>query len=694
VIDIKYGALLFFLWQFAGLASGQSADLAGMSAARLKKSSINAERYGDYYTALSYYQAYAMKKENSADVQYKLALLQEKNRDYKEAAAAYMEAYLLDDTNPQALFDHIRMVKMTGEIALAKTKYEDFEGMLREKGYDNSWKRILRTEINSCDTALTLMTDSLPVKITNLGNRINGPHQDFAPIPLNDSTLVFGSLRENRLNYYSVDSTSTRRQLYVSSLVEGEWTESEIWQAPFNTPDYHVVNGSFNKARDIFICTRCQENWKKEMNCKLWMSKLKGGAWQAPSLLPEDINEMGTIVTQPAFAFDQRKNRDVLYFVSNAPDGQGGMDIYYTYFDERKKTWKSPRNLGRRVNGSGDEITPYFQQKEQKLYFSSNSRTGMGGLDIYASRGELSKFASPENVGYPINSSVDDFYFVLNDDRESGFFVSNRAGGYQMINETCCDDIYSFGIDDVIHIEMEGFVMRVDGDKYLKGEGDLLSSASFNTDFLEAVDVDLYLIEKDGEVLMQRLATSGDGIFKMEFEADKEYRIVLSKPGFFTNHIDVDTRGITQNKLIRQNIGLSEFTENTVLVQNINYDFDSAELSPGAQDEITKGVLNMMLENPGLVIEIGSHTDNRGDEEYNLNLSQQRAESVVRFLSARGISSERLKAKGYGETLPIAGNTNADGSDNPEGRAENRRTEFKILDVKEVPSELPDEDEE
>jgi outer membrane protein OmpA-like peptidoglycan-associated protein len=102
----------------------------------------------------------------------------------------------------------------------------------------------------------------------------------------------------------------------------------------------------------------------------------------------------------------------------------------------------------------------------------------------------------------------------------------------------------------------------------------------------------------------------------------------------------------------------------------------------------------MMLENPGLVIEIGSHTDNRGDEEYNLNLSQQRAESVVRFLSARGISSERLKAKGYGETLPIAGNTNADGSDNPEGRAENRRTEFKILDVKEVPSELPDEDEE
>lgn len=580
----------------------------------------------------------------------------------------------------QSLYDHIRMVKMTGKIAQAREKYTAFSDAIRDKGYNSGWKRTLRTEIASCDTALTLMADSLRVKITNLGSRVNGPHEDFAPIPMADSILIFGSLRENEIRYYDIDSISTRRQLYITAREGESWEQPAIWNVPFNTPDYQVVNGSFNRAGDSFVCTRCQENWKLEMSCKLWISKKVNDQWQPAVLLPEEINVENSIVTQPAMAYDQRRERDVLYFSSNAEDGQGGMDIYYTYFDTRKNIWRKPRNLGRRINGEGDEITPFFNQAEQKLYFSSKSLTGMGGLDIYSSRGDLNRFAKPKNVGYPINSSVDDFYFVLNDDRESGFFVSNRAGGYQMINETCCDDIYEFGLDDVIHIDMEGFVMRVDEEDYVKGEGDLLSAKSFNTDFLDNVGVELYLIEDGEEILMKRFTTSGDGRFAIDFEPEQEYKVVLSKEGFFSNHIDVDTREVMESKHLYQNIGLSEISGRNIVVGNINYDFDSAELTDEAKSVIQKGILSTLRENPGLVVEIGAHTDDRGDDSYNLDLSQQRAESVVRFLTERGIAGDRLKAKGYGESEPISKNTNADGSDNPDGRAENRRTEFKILE--------------
>ncbi len=694
MIGIKNILFLLFVFLFSLQGYGQLKDTEDLSAGKLKKISINAKRYGDHYTALYYYSAYAAKKPNTASVQYELGTLYEKNRDYKGAAESYMNAYLLDEKNPQSFYDHIRMVKMTGDIVGAREKYKTFEDNLRQKGYPNSWRRILRTEIASCDTALALISDSLKVKITNLGSAINGPHQEFAPIVLSQSELVFGSLRENEIKYFSVDSVTTRRQLYIASRDENEWRQAQLWDVPFNSPDYQVVNGSFNQASDLFICTRCQENWKREMSCKLWSVKNENGDWRPAQLLPVEINGEGLIVTQPAFAYDQKKERDVLYFSSNAADGQGGMDIYYTYFDTRKEAWAKPRNLGRRINGEGDEITPFFNQKEKKLYFSSSSYSGMGGLDVYSSRGELNRFGKPINMGYPINSTVDDFYFVLNNDRESGFLVSNRAGGYQMMNETCCDDIYEFKIDDVIHIEMEGFVMRVTEEDYAKGEGDKLSSQNFNTNFLDDVNVDIYLLEEGEEILMQRYATSGDGTFGASFESEKQYKVVLSKEGFFSNNIEIDTRGITKSETIRQNIGLSEISGRSVVMGNINYEFDSAELTSESRLEIDKGILNILRENPGIVVEISSHTDNRGELDYNTDLSQRRAENVVSYLTNRGVDSGRLQAKGYGETSPIAPNANPDGSDNPEGRAENRRTEFKILENHSIITDDDDENEE
>jgi len=695
VIDIKrIVCLLAIIFLWANSYAQEMHSPEKLSASKLKKISLNAERYGDTYTALVYYEEYANKKKDDYQAQYHLGELKEKLRDYKGASNAYLDAYQINDKTPQALYDHIRMLKMTGDIDSAKVKYENMYETIREKRYKSTWRRIVRDEIASCDTALTLMADSLDVIIKNVGDGINGPHAEFSPIPVEDSVMVFGALKENEINYYRLDSMSTRRRLYISRKENGVWQNSQKWDVPFNEGKEHVVNGAFNHDGTRFVFTKCFENWKNEMTCELWEAKVENGQYTDILKLNEEINIEDAVITQPTFAYDQRKEQDILYYVSNQSNGQGGMDIWYTYFDKRRNNWRRPRNMGRRINGEGDEITPYYSQKEKKLYYSSNSFDGMGGLDIYASRGELRRLSRPVNVGYPINSSVDDFYFALRDDRESGFFVSNRAGGYQMINETCCDDIYEFKRNDLIRLEMEGFVMLVEEDAYLKGDGDKLSSKSFNTNFLSDVQVDLILVEEGNEVLMDRFITKGDGIFEIEFEPEKEYKVALSKPGFFSNVIAIDTRDMKESKKMTQNIGMSPITEESIVVDNILYDFDSASLTADSQAKLEKGILNTMRENPGLVVEISSHTDDKGDDAYNLDLSQQRAESVVDFLTQRGIEKNRLVAKGYGETKPIASNKNEDGSDNPEGRAKNRRTEFRIIEQRDVKEEdIYDEDE-
>lgn len=262
-----------------------------------------------------------------------------------------------------------------------------------------------------------------------------------------------------------------------------------------------------------------------------------------------------------------------------------------------------------------------------------------------------------------------------------------------MINETCCDDIYEFKRDDVIRLEMEGFVMLVDEEEYLKGEGDMLSSRSFDTNFLGEVQVDLFLVEEGNEILMDRTRTKADGLFKLEFEPEKEYKVSLSKPGFYSNVIEVDTRGKSESEMKVQNIGMSRIGSKSVVLDNILYDFDSAELTADSKEQIRAGILKTLEENPGMIVEISSHTDDKGDDNYNLDLSQKRAESVVEFLKSTGISSDRLVAKGFGETKPIAPNTLSDGSDNPEGRAKNRRTEFTIIDLREIEEEDLYEDE-
>lgn len=167
--------------------------------------------------------------------------------------------------------------------------------------------------------------------------------------------------------------------------------------------------------------------------------------------------------------------------------------------------------------------------------------------------------------------------------------------------------------------------------------------------------------------------------FSFALEPDRDYTIEAKKDGYFNDMVDVSTKKKTPADTLNVDLQLRKIPKKPIVLEGILYDFDSANLTPSAKVSLDTGLYPIMTENPQIIIELSSHTDSKGSDSYNLKLSQERAKSVVDYMIEKGIDSRRLKDAGYGESLPIASNTNEDGSDNPEGRALNRRTEFEII---------------
>jgi outer membrane protein OmpA-like peptidoglycan-associated protein len=341
------------------------------------------------------------------------------------------------------------------------------------------------------------------------------------------------------------------------------------------------------------------------------------------------------------------------------------MDIWYTVYDKKNSVYKDPKNLGNKINTSQDELTPFYDSETRSLYFSSDGWGGLGGFDIYRGTGDGKKWLSNENVGQPVNSGFDDIYYTISPSREEGFFVSNRKGGNALKNKACCDDIYTYKHSQYIRISLDGYVYDKENP----------------TVPIPDSKVDLFILDKKTKekALVKTMMTDNEGNYKTSLEAGQEYFIIINKADWLGTSTDVNTIGITTSQVIKRVSYLSKEPKEPIHIPNIQYEFDKAVILEESKIAIDTTVLTLMVANPQLIVEIQSHTDSKGNDQYNMKLSQRRAESVVNYLMSKGITSNRLVPKGYGESKPIAPNDNPDGSDNPEGRAKNRRTDFKII---------------
>lgn len=642
----------------------------------VKKAAAKSLENGDYYSSLEYAKKYLQKRPNNISVLYTLAEAYRNSRDYSNAEITYQRVVEKNNSNYVKAFYYLAQMQIyNGKYEVAKTNLEIFK-----KGYDgkdkSDYRRYYKYLLATCEAAPTILEDTLELLITHVDTSINKAHVELSPLPLNTNEFIYSSLRSDTIVYKNTRDTVKKmqvRKFYLAEKKDSNWVFKGEYNAPFNSEDSENGNGCFNLDSSKFYFTRCEKNWKDVIICSLYMSIKIDGEWSAPIILPETVNDPDYHTTQPTVGWNSDKEMEVLYFVSNREGGRGGRDIWYSEFDADKDEFRKAKNAGSKINTSMDEMTPYYDMDSRSMYFSSEGWPGLGGFDVFESTGELRNWSEPTNLGYPLNTSVDELYYVLFPNKQEGFIVSNRKGGVALKNETCCDDIYHFKEQHFIYLAISGTVYEALTPENSSMEKDTLVP-------VKNVEVGLYLESDSLEpILIKKFVTGKDGKYLLPLQKDKEYTIRLTDTSHYASQKLISTIGITESDTIIKNFNLTPFSDKPIVIKNIYYPYDKAYLTDKSLITIDTTLLEILNNNPDLIIEIGSHTDSKGSDKYNEELSQRRAQSVVDYLLEKGIDRERLKAKGYGETVPIEPNTNEDGTDNVEGRAKNRRTEFKVI---------------
>lgn len=396
--------------------------------------------------------------------------------------------------------------------------------------------------------------------------------------------------------------------------------EKKQWQKP--EPLASEVNSEFEDGACSFSAdgktmyfTRCRTLPDAPAYAEIYTSQRAGAEWGTPQKCVI-INDTLSSVAHPAMS----PAGDYLYFVSDMPGGHGGLDLWR--INITRDGFGYVDNLGPDINTPGDEMFPTFAP-DGTLYFSSTGHPGMGGLDIFrATTDSLTGRWHIENLQSPVNSQSDDFGMTFEPGAPNrGFFSSNRgdARGW--------DHIYTFELPEVHHL-LRGLVY----DK----EGGVLPDALVT------------LVGDDGTYL--KINVKKDGTFTQELAPGRRYALLASCRGYLNNKEELATENINQDRRYDLEFPLSSITR-PVLIENIFYEFDRADLTPQSAVALDE-LIQLLNDNPNVTIELAAHCDYKGNDDYNLRLSQRRAESVVRYLIKGGIASERLTPKGYGEQQP------------------------------------------
>lgn len=646
-------------------------EISKQSPTKLKRMARQSKNIGDWYSAIELYEHYLKKRPKRSHERFELAMLYYRTRNYVQAEKEFRSINEQDTTAlPASWFYRGKCLKSMGKYSEAEACFYLFKSHYRSLKDKRTYGKLLKTELEGIALSDSIIANPLPAHITPISD-INGAHSEAAPLSIAENQMIYSAITTDVLPIVDINDTNTqfpKMKLYTATLIEGDWQQGTLVKDPVNDFDAHITNPMITHDGKYLIFSVCNENWKGENTCKLYQSRKVNDSWKYPELMKDGINTAGSNSTQPALGRDTERNRYILYFVSDRPGGKGGFDIWYTQFNKLTDQWTTPRNCGSKINSAGDEFTPWFDLAQNTLYFSSDGHPGIGALDVYKTVGERSRWSEPEILGTPINSPTDDIYFRKQLRERYAFVVSNRPGSKTIWNNTCCDDIY-----EVFYPEKFEGILRINVSQLLDGNDIPIGEALIKLYAFDPATGERFLIKSD---------TAADGSLLMTFEPGKHYSIEGGKGGFYSNLQTLDLTKSKSGDTVDLVLQLKPWDEKPMQIPNIYFEFNSDELTAESKQAIDTTIHKLLQENLGLIIEIMAHTDSKGDDNYNKKLSQKRAESVRDYLIEKGTEKDRIQAKGYGEEQPIAPNQNADGSDNPEGRAKNRRVEFRITGTK------------
>ena len=468
----------------------------------------------------------------------------------------------------------------------------------------------------------------------NLGDSINSNVSEYFPtITIDGSRLVF----TRRVNNNNED-------FYGSDFINGTWSKAKGLEGNINT---NMNEGAQNISQDgqWLIFTGC--NFPQGFgSCDLYISYLDKDGWSTPENLGRTFNTEFW-ESAPSLSPDKRD----LYFTSNRPGGYGGNDIYVSH-RLLNGHWSLPENLGPEINTIGDESTPFIHADNQSLYFTSSGHQGYGGDDLFVARKDANgKWGRPENLGYPINTIENEGSIVISADGKTAYYASDRADSRGGL------DLYSFQLRDDI---------RPARTLWIKGK---VYDAKTNKGLPSAVE----LTDLQSKQIISKVQTDETGNYFITLPVGKDYAFNVNRRGylFFSENFSLSKK--QPDSTYNIDIPLQPIEANaTVILKNIFFEVNRYDIKNESQVELDD-VVALMKENPSVKIEISGHTDNVGKPVDNLKLSENRAKTVVAYLTAKSIDAKRLSFKGLGETRPIADNKTE------EGKAKNRRTELKVV---------------
>jgi peptidoglycan-associated lipoprotein len=622
---------------------------------------------GEYYTAIDQFKDAYQKttdKKEKLHMAFYIAECYRKTDNSSQAALWYGKVVAKDYENPLAILYYADALKMNQNYEEAKAQYQHYKELVPDdpRGSDG---------ILSCDFSLQWMDQPSGYQVEEM-KFVNSKYSDFSPeFSRSDyQELYFTSSREETTG--NAENGGTGQQftdIFFSTMdKKGKWSTPLPLPAPINT-DAEEGTPVFSSDYNTMYFTRCNISKRKALGCEIFTATRQGENWDNVESLA--LAGDSVVIAHPALSKDQL----TLYFVSDmegsmkTPEGKNSKDIWVVTRSGASGKWGTPENLAAPVNTAGDEVFPYVHP-DGSLYFSSNGHIGMGGLDMFRAQKNASGQWQVENLKYPVNSSADDFGITFMNEQESGYFSSSRKGKGN-------DDIYSFVLPP-LKFSIVGVVKNEKNDE-------IIPEATIKS------------IGSDGITLDTK--TGRDGIFRFTLKPGTDYVFIAEKPGFLKGKERESTKGVAQSTEFKTEIFLAS-TETSIQVENIFFDLDKADLRPESMVSLDK-LVETLNDNPNIVIELGSHTDSRASDEYNMDLSFRRAQSVVNYLIEKGIAKDRLVAKGYGETTPkvvdkkdhaayafLSEGTvltedyiNSLGDDDRKEMAYflNRRTEFKVL---------------
>jgi outer membrane protein OmpA-like peptidoglycan-associated protein len=494
--------------------------------------------------------------------------------------------------------------------------------------------------------------DTAKTKISNVGPMINTEFPDYGPVISADAHLMVFTSRypvtDKELQYGKMGMENIYQSVYDEK--KKRWNQAVRLGKAINIPGRHNSVISLSNDGQSMIIYRDDELG----NGDLYQCALTGTNWGEPIKLPEPINSEFH-ESSASYSPDGQ----ILYFVSNRKTGSlGGRDIWMSR--KSGNEWGPAENLGAVVNSELDEDRIFMHPDGKTLYFSSKGHNSAGGFDIFKTVFEEGHWTKPEALGHGINTIEDDMSFVLAANGVLGYYASEKAGGLGK------KDIYEIRIVPIKTNKKETSPQLT----LLKG----VISDEITGAFIEA-NIDIIDNEKN-KVIYTIKSNKATGKYLVSLPSGKNYGIAVRPVGYLFHSENVNIPYSAGYQEITKDIQLKKIEiGKSIVLNNIFYDFDKSTLRPESQNELDR-LIALLKENPTIKIELSSHTDDKGTDEYNEKLSQERAQSVVDFLINKGIKPERLVAKGYGEKVPVAAN------DTDENRQLNRRTEFKILEVK------------